>query len=228
MNVEKLTNSYCKLCGNTGWRVIEEEPIVKVGNCECKKRRMEINRMATVLEDWPKYKDAQLPGFKPRNAGQTKVIEILRADPNKSLLLTGYFSRGKTHLMIAQYRYLTLTGRHCLLRSAKELIDELYKASLPAANDREVFESPILKMLTQQKGAHLFIDDIEKVPARTNFRGEIVFDLFDTIARRQQSITMTSNLPLIATDPDKPEDLRGSLGEAVVARIDNLCTEVVL
>jgi hypothetical protein len=81
-------------------------------------------------------------------------------------------------------------------------------------------------MANLSQSGHLFIDDIDKAPARTGFRVEMLFDLFDTIKRRQLGLTVTSNLPLISKD--KKPDLRSVLSEPVVSRLYQICTEVVL
>lgn len=67
-------------------------------------------------------------------------------------------------------------------------------------------------------------DELAKAPARSGFRMEMLFDLFDTIKRRQLGLTVTSNLPLISKD-GKP-DLLGVMGESVVSRLYRICTEI--
>jgi hypothetical protein len=46
----------------------------------------------------------------------------------------------------------------------------------------------------------------------------MIFDLLDTIKRRQLGITVTSNLPL--------RNLASKLGEAATARLYRLCHEI--
>ena len=48
----------------------------------------------------------------------------------------------------------------------------------------------------------------------------MLFDLLDTVKRRQLGLTLTSNLPLA--------DLTGVLGDAAVARIDRICKRIEL
>lgn len=191
----------------------------RVKRCECQKAKIAEERICVMLQDWPEYSKATLQ-MQPRNTGQNNALMAIRENPQGSYFFSGYFSRGKTYLMIAQYRYLALAGEKCILRSARDLMEELRKAEIPATREDDVFESPVLQMVNLAATGHLFIDDIEKAPARTGFREEMIFDLLDTIKRRQLGLTVTSNLPL--------KDLVGKLGDAATARLYRLCKEIVL
>jgi DNA replication protein DnaC len=74
-------------------------------------------------------------------------------------------SRGKTHLLIAQYPHLAMAGERCILRSARDLLEELRKAEAPPDQHGIVFETPVLQMVNLASAGHLFIDDIEKASA---------------------------------------------------------------
>lgn len=196
-----------------------------VVRCKCQKRRIAEDRIREVISRWPEYKNADFRGFKAKTVGQENALAVFRQNPKGSYFLTGLYSRGKTHMLICQYRYMALAGDRCLLRSAREVIEELRKAEAPADNNREAFESPVLQMVNTARSGHLFIDDIDKAPARTGFRVEMLFDLFDTIKRRQLGVTVTSNLPLVG---DKGKDLRSVLSDQVVARIHQVCRVIEL
>jgi len=191
-----------------------------VARCECQKRRIVEGRIRVVLEDWPEYKTADLSRYKPVSISQQNAFRTIMGNPKGSYFLSGKYSRGKTHLMIAQYRHLALGGETCILRSARDLMEELRKAEMPADSNREVFESPVLQMVNFSAAGHLFVDDFEKAPARSGFREEAVFDLLDTIKRRQLGLTVTSNLSLA--------DMSGKIGEAAAARLFAICREIQL
>jgi len=55
----------------------------------------------------------------------------------------------------------------------------------------------------------------------------MLFDLFDTIKRRQLGLTVTSNLPLISRD-SKKKDLRSVLSDEVVSRLYQICRVIEL
>ena len=218
---------FCPKCSNTGWVPFEETGgVVK---CECAKKQFRQDRIRVILEEWKKYRDAELETFAPYRdvPGQADAIRELRQKSYDSYLITGGYSSGKTHLMIAQYRFIALAGIKCVLRSARDAIEELRKADLVEPGGGERFESQILQVLNGAENGHVFIDDIDKAPARTGFRQEMLFDLFDTIMRRELKLTVTSNYPLKSDDP-RLQDLRGILGESVAARIHRICKEIKL
>lgn len=175
-----------------------------------------------ILEDWPEYQRAILEDYQPKSVGQENVIAAIKSNPNGSYLLNGLYSRGKTHLLIAQYRALAIAGQRCVLRTARGLIEELRKTEVPA-DGKQPEESPVLQLVNLSTDGHLFIDDIDKAPARSGFRLEMLFDLFDTIKRRQLALTVTSNMPMFAKDG---KDLRSILGDPVVSRLHTICTEI--
>jgi DNA replication protein DnaC len=217
----------CPICRGTGWEVVQVPNGEAVKFCECQKLRIAEDRIRVVLQNWPEYKNARLEDFKPRSVGQQNALTSIRENPRGNYLLTGLFSRGKTHLMVAQYRHLALAGEKCILRSARDLMEELRKAEAPPDPHSNVFESQVLQMVNLAPSGHLFIDDIDKAPARSQFRTEMLFDIFDTIKRRQQGLTITTNLPMMKKEKDK-KDLRDVLGDEVVSRLYRLCREIEL
>ena len=209
----------CAVCRGTGWVRSIEHPEGGVTRCECQRQLIIEERVRVVLEDWPEYAAARLDG-EPQNLTQIHAYEMVRRDPRGSYFIHGFYSSGKTHLMIAQYKHLALARENCVLRSSRQLMEELRKAEAVPANGQEPFESPVLQMVNLAKTGHLFWDDMEKAAARLEFRAEMVFDLLDTIKRRQLSITVTSNVALC--------DLTRTLGDAAVARLDRRCTKIQL
>ena len=171
------------------------------------------------MRDWPEYTTAHLDA-KPINVGQHNAMVRIRENPQGSYFLCGAFSRGKTYLLVAQFRRLALEGRKCILRSGRDLMEELRKAEMMPEQGSAPFESPVLQMISDETVGHLFIDDVEKAPARTQFRAEMLFDLFDTIKRRQLGLSLTSNLTLAET--------AALLGEAAHARLYALCEEIII
>jgi hypothetical protein len=101
-------------------------------------------------------------------------------------------------------------------------MEELRKAEAPPDQHGNMFESEALKLANLAPAGHLFVDDIDKAPAISSFRAEMLFDLFDTIKRRQLELTIMTNLPL------KKKDLRDVLGGEVVSRLYRLCREIEL
>ena len=208
----------CERCSGTGW-IHPEGESASVARCDCLKRKIAEGRIRAILDDWPEYSDASFDD-RPRSLSQIEALKAMRSDPAASWFIHGYYGSGKTRLMIAQYRHLAIVGANCLIRSSKQLMDELRKAEMAMNAPERPFESPVWHTVNQGGGAHLFWDDIEKAPARSDFRAEAVFDLVDTIKRRQVGLTITSNLPL--------EELIASLGDAAVSRLDRMCRRIEL
>lgn len=194
--------------------------------CECARKARAESRLRQLLEDWPKYLHAKLETFKPKSVGQENAHRAIRENPTASYLICGGYSTGKTHLLVAQYRHVALSGQKCLLRAARDLIDELTKAEVSVPIGQQPPESQVLQMIKLSPVGHLFIDDIEKAPARTGFRVEMLFDLFDSIDRRMLALSVTSNLP-IKSQTGKP-DLRGALSDQVVSRLYRICKVIEL
>jgi DNA replication protein DnaC len=215
----------CTMCQGTGWVPVPDRDRM-VRQCECIKRRIRLSRIRKILADWPEYKDATLGDFRARNVRQQNAITMLRAAPRANYFIHGMYAQGKTRLMICQYRRLAEDGLHCEIRTSHELIDELRKTEVPVDFGKTAFESPVLKMVNLEPYGHLFIDDIEKAAARSEFRAESLFHLFDTIKRRQIGLTMTSNLRLYSENP-KAKDLRKDLTDQVVSRIYQICNNVI-
>jgi DNA replication protein DnaC len=196
-----------------------------VRQCECKKRRIAQGRIAGILKRWPKYANATIETFKPRNAGQQNAIKILREKPTGSYFFGGYYQRGKTHLLVAQYRWMADRGMRCILMSAQELMADLKKAE--TATDEHPYRSPVLEMVNDAESGHLFIDDIEKASAKSDFRAEALFSLFDMISRRNLGLSLTSNFPIFAKENEEDkEDLRKLLTDEVALRIRLICKVV--
>ena len=103
-------------------------------------------------------------------------------------------------------------------------MDELRKAEAAAPDGQPPYESPVMKAVDESSAFHLFIDDIDKTAARTGFRLEAMFDLFDTMKRKQLSLSVTSNVPLYVKDSKR--DLRAKLSDPVASRIYALCKAI--
>jgi len=144
---------------------------------------------------------------------QVQALERIHANPGRGLYLFGQYGRGKTHLAVAQYKSLLDAGQSCLWRSMAELMAELRDAEV---KDRH---SPVLDRARYADSFHLFLDDIDKFKA-TEFKGEALFDLFDTLYRRSLAVTVTTNWSLqVLADGDK-------VHPAIVRRLDDMCLAV--
>jgi DNA replication protein DnaC len=125
---------------------------------------------------------------------------------------TGAYGNGKTHLLFAQYRQLVTAGRvRCNVRTTRELVEELRRAEFD-----EDFVSPVIAAASRRAPYHLFWDDIDKLKL-TDFKTEVLFDLFDGLYRQKHGITVTGHYSL--------RDLveRERMHPAIVRRLDDIC-----
>lgn len=144
---------------------------------------------------------------------QERALEALKQNPQGNLFLWGGYGRGKTHLSAAQYRMLVEAGKPCAWRSMGELLEELRLASIRDETSR------VIQSVRYSESFHLFVDDLDKFKS-TEFKHEVLFELFDLIYRRNLGVTVTSNYGLrflIETERVHP---------AIVRRLDDLCQAV--
>lgn len=214
---------FCRACQGTGWAPVDGTRAVR--RCDCMKQAMKNALLADLFKNWPEYRNADFKSYQARNPHQQAAADLMRSNPNGSYYLHGLYGAGKTHLLVAQYRATCLARIPCQLRTARQLMQELTQAELPRERDRETFTSPVLRMVQESDHAHLFIDDIDKAAARTDFRAEVLFDLLDTIKRRQLGVSITGNLPLF-DEQQGGLDLRPVLTHQVVSRLYKLCKAV--
>jgi DNA replication protein DnaC len=131
--------------------------------------------------------------------------------------LTGGYGSGKTHLLYAQYREMVLAGNtRCHVRTTRDLIEELRRAELD-----DGFVSSVLAAASGSTHYHLFWDDADKLKL-TDFKTEVLFDLVDSLYRRNHGLTVTSNYSM--------RDLieRERMHPAIVRRLDDMCRVVGL
>ena len=136
----------------------------------------------------------------------------MRAHPEGSFYITGYYGSGKTHLFYAQYRELAAAGNiRCHVRTTRELVEEPKRDELESE-----FVSPVTAAVYGRAPYHLFWDDIDKLKL-TEFKTEVLFELVDALYRHKHGLTVTSNLSL----KQLAENER--MHPAIVRRLDDMC-----
>jgi DNA replication protein DnaC len=153
-----------------------------------------------------------MENFNPRSPSQAAAMDAIAANPTGSFFLWGHFGGGKTHLATAQYRELVKLERPCLFLSMWDLVTDLRRAEVEEdyvslARERSKFGP---------KNFHLFIDDLDKYKP-TQFKTEVLFELFNDIYKRELHVTITSN--------ESMQELfdAGVLHPGIVRRIDDMC-----
>lgn len=205
--------SLCADCMGIGW--------IKTGlhviRCSaCARKASDASRRKTVEEAFPNFMTASLVNWRGKTAIQKGIHERISMDPDKGYFIYGPYRRGKTHLLVAQFKASNYKAE-CLLRTSAELIQELETARV----DRE-FISPVL-MAIERKTLHLFWDDMDKIHfTKSQFRAEVLFELIDEISRKKLKISGTSN-----RDLNKMQAECG-LPPATARRLSDMCDVVGL
>lgn len=200
-------NPACEVCEDLGWIRLP----TGVARCECQKRKAVAEKLRKIPE---RFKDSTFANYVPENGRQVEALAKISSDFTRSFFIFGDYAHGKTHLATAQYRTLVAIERGCEFLTMAELIGELRRSEM----DAEYFCTVRQRVRSAEK-FHLFIDDIDKFKV-TDFKFEVLFDLFDTIYKRKLGLTVTSNYGL------RELSTSGAVHPSIVRRIDDIC-EVV-
>lgn len=181
-----------------------------VTRCQCSKQRIAEAQFKSIPS---RFRGCRLANYVPIDGQQEQALGKILENPGQGLFLHGGFGRGKTHLAVGQYRTLVDAGQTCTWRSMSELIHELQDYEIRKEH------STVLHRVRYTDSFHLFIDDIDKFKP-TDWKGEALFDLFDTLYRRELSVTITSNWSLqVLIEQER-------VHPAIVRRIDEMCMAV--
>lgn len=200
-------NSECPGCGGTGYLRTDQG----VCRCDCQRQKIIAQKLGEIPE---RFRGSTFANYVPMDAAQEKARALIAADFTKSFFLFGDYARGKTHLATAQYKKLLEIERSCLFLSMGELISELRRSEM----DADYF-CLVRQRARHSERFHLFVDDIDKFKV-TDFKFEVLFDLFDTLYRRKLSLTVTSNYSLSELACAQ------MLHPSIVRRLDDICEAI--
>ncbi len=203
------SETFCSLCGETGWRRAGNLDSIGYRQCECVKARLVAGRLAAIPA---LFREATFESYHARNLQQERAVALMRNLPEGSFYMTGHYGSGKTHLFYAQYREMAVAGKTlCHVRTTRELVEELRRIEL----DSE-FVAPVMAAAYSYAPYHLFWDDLDKLKP-TDFKTEVLFELVDALYRQKHGLTVTANYSL--------QDLveRERMHPAIVRRLDDMC-----
>jgi DNA replication protein DnaC len=197
-------NNRCSLCG--GARFIQVQ--AGVVRCQCQRDAQRQSKLREIPE---RFRACSLSNYTPRDFQQKAAWNAVAGNVTGCFFLHGGYARGKTHLATAQYRKLVELDRSCLLFTMGELVAELMKADL----DQDYF-CEVRHRARYAAGFHLFVDDIDKFRP-TEYNVAALFDLINTLYKRNLGLTVTSNYNLRALSE------RNMVHPAIVRRLDDMC-----
>lgn len=201
--------SACDVCADSGWIRLPGG----VARCECQKRRASAEKLQQIPE---RFRNATFANYVPTDSRQDAALAKISGDFTRSFFIHGEYARGKTHLATAQYAKLVEIERSCEFLGMAELLAELRRSEL----DSEYF-CTVRQRVRSADRFHLFIDDIDKFKV-TDFKFEVLFDLFNTLYKRNLGLTITSNYSL------RELASNGAVHPSIVRRIDDICDVVEL
>lgn len=215
-----MPDENCKICGGTGWKIVERAGLSGAERCECSFA----TRNVTIKENSripPNYRQASLDNFiVPQDnplarAGLATVLMQVKAfvreypaTDRPGLLLVGDTGTGKTHLAVAALRALLEKGHEGVFFDYQNLLEKIrsgYDAA-SGASDREAYrvalDAPVL--LLDDLGSH----------RGTEWVQDTVTAIITDRCNNRKTLIATSNLP----DPDVTGamvDYTGAGGSAV-------------
>lgn len=180
-------------------------------DCDCKRRRILAARLASIPK---RFQFACFENFRAKNEIQAGTHSMISQNPTNSYFISGPYGEGKTHLLVAQFREVAVSGYPCQFWTTADLLTELRKVELDTD-----YTSRLMECVKYFPKFHLFWDDCDKFKP-TDFKGQALFDLMDTIYRRQLRISVTSNYNLVSLSEFE------KLHPAIIRRIDDMCAAV--
>jgi DNA replication protein DnaC len=171
------TEGNCKLCGGTGWKIVERGGLSGAERCVCAAatRARDLKEGSRIP---PNYEQASLDNFQmpadnpiARQGLGTVLMQVrsfTRDFPTTTppgLLLIGQPGSGKTHLAIGAMRVLLNKGHECLFFDYQNLLHRIrsgYDAASGVA-DREAYSAALDAevLVLDDLGAHRVTDWVE-------------------------------------------------------------------
>lgn len=141
----------------------------------------------------PEYRELDLATVTPdlsRHPKQAALLDALRSDPTGSYALTGRVGCGKSLFGWLLYKRAVMDGRPVVALPLAELLMEYRRYELGTENVPTVTYDDLR---TDKKRYFLFLDEFDKARP-SEFAGEQLFLLIDTVYTYRHQLVVTSNM----------------------------------
>lgn len=212
---------FCDICRDTGFKFLEEKNAVQ--RCKC---WIEKTRARKLLKIPERFANATFASYRPNKYkqpdGKVITLPIAMKGFKRSYFLTGDFGKGKTHLLVAQYRAFTEAGffQTCFVREVDLLEDLQFQAYREDYTPRWVS----LKELERKEYVHFFIDDLGKAKI-TEDRLYQLFRLIDLIYNKNFGLSLTTNYRIEELEK-RWELVDETNGGGIVRRLQDICQPI--
>lgn len=200
------------------WEFLEEENASR--RCICWTEKTRARKLLKIPE---RFTSATFASYRSSKYKQPdgKIITLPAAmkDFKRSYFLAGNFGKGKTHLLVAQYRALTEAGffQTCFVREVDLLEDLQFQAYREDYTPRWIS----LKELEHKDYVHFFIDDLGKAKI-TEDRLYQLFRLVDLIYSKNFGLSLTTNYRINELE-ERWELVDETNGGGIVRRLQDIC-----
>ncbi|MFH1466836.1 MAG: ATP-binding protein [Pseudomonadota bacterium] len=223
----------CALCGGTGQRRVEHGGRVRVGRCRCRMLpdRIELFNRANIParhagSSFLSFRTEENPDAEGLRANCLEWVREYRPrEENKGLILFGDVGRGKTHLLVAMLRELTLErGVEARFVEFSHLLSQL-KEGYDLGTGEATTLTPLIRVPL------LAIDELGKgrgTEWELGIIDQVVSHRYNTLG----TILATTNYrPTSATgravpnnaEPGNPPTLGDRVGDRVLSRLREMC-----
>ena len=218
----------CSRCSGTGWEVVEGNGVRQVRRCSCS---IEQEKRQLLSKIPARYRTARLEDLTPcqdRNRCfapveiQEQVIAVLKNRPDDSYCFLADVGFAKSHYLSVLYRHaIEAEGTGCYFVQGAELVRGFRDIEFGSDFEPYLCVPTIRRDIEQGLRPHIFIDELEKVPTRSQFVWAKVSEFFDALYRLSDRDSQALQL-CVASNLDRSE-FQEFWGGAILRRLQELC-----